>query len=115
MTPDTLEEAVRLRIARLRMMIFDVDGVLTDGRIIYLDDGSEIKVFDVQDGHGIKLLQRAGFRCIAVWPLCRLWSNAKDWISRNTGRKVNRAICHSPGHGLKDEEVGFMGDVYDIP
>ncbi len=54
------------RILALRMMIFDVDGVLTDGRVIYMDDGSEIKEFDVQDGHGIKLLQRAGIEVALI-------------------------------------------------
>jgi 3-deoxy-D-manno-octulosonate 8-phosphate phosphatase (KDO 8-P phosphatase) len=54
------------RILPIRMMIFDVDGVMTDGRVIFLDDGSEIKEFDVQDGHGIKLLQRAGIEVALI-------------------------------------------------
>ncbi|MGA7878024.1 MAG: phenylphosphate carboxylase subunit delta, partial [Desulfoferrobacter sp.] len=61
-----MDKELKERILRLRMMIFDVDGVLTDGRIIYHDDGSEIKEFDVQDGHGLKLLQRAGGVDIAL-------------------------------------------------
>jgi 3-deoxy-D-manno-octulosonate 8-phosphate phosphatase (KDO 8-P phosphatase) len=44
----------------IRLLLLDVDGVLTDGRIIYSNDGNETKAFDVKDGHGIKLLQRAG-------------------------------------------------------
>ena len=44
------------RIAHLRGIIFDVDGVLTDGRIIYSDAGHELKQFHVQDGASIKLL-----------------------------------------------------------
>ncbi len=66
MVPLSIDEKLRSRILPVRVMIFDVDGVLTDGRIIYHDDGSEIKAFDVQDGHGIKLLQRAGIEVALI-------------------------------------------------
>ncbi|HEU0201472.1 MAG TPA: 3-deoxy-D-manno-octulosonate 8-phosphate phosphatase, partial [Burkholderiaceae bacterium] len=48
------------RAARVRLMIFDVDGVLTDGRLYFGPQGEALKVFDVRDGHGIKLLGAAG-------------------------------------------------------
>jgi len=47
--------------ARIRLISFDVDGVLTDGRIVYTDDGREIKAFNVQDGAALKMLAAAGF------------------------------------------------------
>lgn len=46
--------------ANVEGIIFDVDGVLTDGRIIYTDDGHELKQFNVQDGASIKLMQNNG-------------------------------------------------------
>jgi 3-deoxy-D-manno-octulosonate 8-phosphate phosphatase (KDO 8-P phosphatase) len=52
----TLEE----RLARVDLLLLDVDGVLTDGRVVLDDNGVESKAFDVRDGHGLKLLQRAG-------------------------------------------------------
>lgn len=48
------------RAARIRLMIFDVDGILTDGSLHYGTDGELIKTFNVLDGHGIKLLQQSG-------------------------------------------------------
>ena len=48
------------KLEKVKLLILDVDGVLTDGRIIMDDNGREIKHFDVRDGHGIKLLQRYG-------------------------------------------------------
>ncbi|HZW36413.1 MAG TPA: hypothetical protein VFF01_05685, partial [Candidatus Deferrimicrobiaceae bacterium] len=48
------------KAARVRLFLLDVDGVLTDGGIILDGDGREIKRFHVRDGHGIKMLQRAG-------------------------------------------------------
>lgn len=48
------------RAARVKLMIFDVDGILTDGSLHYGSDGESIKTFNVLDGHGIKLLQQSG-------------------------------------------------------
>lgn len=53
---------MRARLEKIRLLLLDVDGVMTDGRIIYDDRDGETKAFDVKDGHGLKLLQRAGFR-----------------------------------------------------
>jgi len=48
------------KLKAIKMLLLDVDGVLTDGQIIISDSGAETKAFDVRDGHGLKLLQRAG-------------------------------------------------------
>jgi len=117
-----LQGELQKRILPIRMMIFDVDGVLTDGRVIYLDDGSEIKEFDAQDGHGIKLLQRAGIEvalitgraCRAVEQraiglgIARVYQGAKI--------KVEAYEQLLSDTGLKEHETGFMGDdLIDIP
>jgi len=52
---DILEKA-----ARIRLLIFDVDGVLTDGSLFIGDDGQEYKAFNSRDGHGIKMLAKHG-------------------------------------------------------
>jgi 3-deoxy-D-manno-octulosonate 8-phosphate phosphatase (KDO 8-P phosphatase) len=48
------------RARQVRVAAFDVDGILTDGRLYYTDSGEEIKAFNVQDGHGIKMLHESG-------------------------------------------------------
>lgn len=48
------------RATAIRLAVFDVDGVLTDGGLYYSDSGEETKVFDVRDGHGMKMLQESG-------------------------------------------------------
>jgi len=53
---------MRERLVKIRLLLLDVDGVMTDGRIVFDDRGGETKAFDVKDGHGLKLLQRAGIR-----------------------------------------------------
>ncbi len=54
------------RATGLRLLALDVDGVLTDGRIIYGNDGEELKAFSIKDGLGIKLAQRAGLQVAII-------------------------------------------------
>lgn len=56
----------RTRAAQIKLVAFDIDGVMTDGGLHYTDDGRELKTFNVQDGLGIKLLQRAGIAVAIV-------------------------------------------------
>ena len=53
-------EAIRQRATGIRLACFDVDGTLTDGRLLFTDDGTEIKAFHVHDGQGLRLLEDAG-------------------------------------------------------
>ncbi len=57
-----LSSKLTKRIKKIKLVIFDNDGVLTDGRIILGDRGDELKFFDVQDGHGLVMLRRAGLK-----------------------------------------------------
>lgn len=61
MLPELKEKA-----ARIRLLVLDVDGVLTDGRLYFSENGDELKTFDTQDGHGIKMLQQAGIPCAII-------------------------------------------------
>jgi 3-deoxy-D-manno-octulosonate 8-phosphate phosphatase (KDO 8-P phosphatase) len=53
-------QQVYLKAKAVRLAIFDVDGVLTDGALYFHDGGGETKVFNVRDGHGLKMLQASG-------------------------------------------------------
>jgi 3-deoxy-D-manno-octulosonate 8-phosphate phosphatase (KDO 8-P phosphatase) len=55
------------RASRVRLLVLDVDGVLTNGQVFFGQDGKEtLKGFDIQDGHGIKLLQSVGIECAVI-------------------------------------------------
>ncbi|MGJ7457166.1 KdsC family phosphatase [Halomonas sp. MA07-2] len=54
------------RLRLIRLLALDVDGVLTDGQLFFQADGTEIKAFNVQDGHGLKLLKRAGIEVALI-------------------------------------------------
>ena len=55
-----LSPEVIARICAIKLAVFDVDGVMTDGSLVYGDDGETIKIFNTLDGHGMKMLQRSG-------------------------------------------------------
>src|SRR5580692_11519185 len=55
-------ESLKQRCERIEMLVLDVDGVLTDGRIVYSDGGEELKAFHVRDGSGLKFWMRLGKR-----------------------------------------------------
>jgi 3-deoxy-D-manno-octulosonate 8-phosphate phosphatase (KDO 8-P phosphatase) len=60
-----LDDVMRLA-AGIKLLALDVDGVLTDGRLYFAEDGNELKAFDIQDGHGLKLLMQAGVQCAII-------------------------------------------------
>ena len=106
----------------VRLLVLDVDGVLTDGRLIYADDGSEAKAFDVKDGHGIKLLQRSE---VAVAIVTGRTSGVVEHRARNLGIELvyqgmldkTRALDDIiEKTGLDAGELAYVADdVVDIP
>lgn len=54
------------RAKKIRLLMLDVDGVMTNGKIIINSNGIETKIFDVRDGHGIKMLMREGIDVIII-------------------------------------------------
>ena len=70
------------RAKRIRLAIFDVDGVLTDGALTFAAGGEELKVFNVLDGHGMKLLQDSG---VALAVITSRSSRAVEERMRNLG------------------------------
>jgi len=57
---------VMQKAAKIKLLALDVDGVLTDGRLYFSEEGGELKTFDTQDGHGIKMLQQSGVACAII-------------------------------------------------
>jgi 3-deoxy-D-manno-octulosonate 8-phosphate phosphatase (KDO 8-P phosphatase) len=103
----------------IKLMLFDVDGVLTDGNIIYNDNGKEIKVFNVKDGLGIRLLMKAG---IQVGIITGRSSQALTHRCQNLGITLvyqgvrdKEALLNEivEKTGFHFQEIAFMGD--DLP
>ena len=110
------------KLNRLRLLLLDVDGVLTDGGIIYDDSGAQIKVFDVKDGLGIRLLMLAG---IQVGIATGRRSQALIHRCENLGIKLVLDGLSSKADvpetvfrltGITPEETGYVGDdLMDLP
>jgi 3-deoxy-D-manno-octulosonate 8-phosphate phosphatase (KDO 8-P phosphatase) len=109
-------------LSRIKLLLLDVDGVMTDGRIIYDSDGGESKAFDVKDGHGLKLVQRAGIqvgiitgrqstivdRRAAELGIELVYQGAKD--KQLPFREILQRLALEPG------EVAYAGDdIVDLP
>ena len=73
-------ETVTDRAVRIRLLILDCDGVMTDGRIFLLPDGDETKSFDVRDGHAMVMAKRAGIP-IAIISGLLLFGAAHDLLA----------------------------------
>jgi 3-deoxy-D-manno-octulosonate 8-phosphate phosphatase (KDO 8-P phosphatase) len=110
------------RARKTRLLIMDVDGVLTDGRIIQDCHGHELKVFDVKDGHGIVMAHRANLRTalISGRESASLTRRAEELGIELVFQKIwNKLEVYEKLLGdlqLRHDEVGYIGDdVIDIP
>ncbi len=116
------ELRVKKKAKKIKLLILDVDGVLTDGRIIIDDRGRELKIFDVKDGQGIVLAHKAGLITAII---SGRKSKVVDIRAKELGIKIvyqnsldkiksYKAILKKTG--LKDEDAAFIGDdILDLP
>ena len=106
-------KALTATAARVRLLLLDVDGVLTDGRLYYTAEGEEMKAFDVKDGHGIVLLRDhvelgviSGRPGLARKRLEEL--RFKHFVFSQRDKLEGYAeLAHL---GIPDEDVAYMGD-----
>ncbi len=110
------------RLAKIRLAILDVDGVLTDGRLYYGPNGEELKVFNTLDGHGIKMLAQSGVEVAIISGRSSkaLARRAKDLgIKRVIMGASDKAEAYQlllKATKLNRDEVASIGDdVVDLP
>src|SRR4030066_323685 len=106
----------------IKLLILDVDGVLTDGSIILDNKGNEFKSFHVRDGHGIKMLIRAG---IQVAIITGRHSKIVERRAHELGitevfqKCFNKEVAYkqlSEKYSVTDSEIAYIGDdIVDIP
>jgi 3-deoxy-D-manno-octulosonate 8-phosphate phosphatase (KDO 8-P phosphatase) len=110
------------RARQVRLLLLDVDGVLTDGSITYISGGGEAKTFNTQDGLGIKLLQESG---VAVGIITARTSEAVERRARDLqfahvfqGKQDKLSVYESilKETGLRPPQTAYMGDdLMDLP
>lgn len=101
---------------KIKLVVFDVDGVLTDGRIIIGDDGQEYKAFHSRDGHGMKLLQYTGVEiAIITGRTSKTVEHRMNGLGIShvyQGKRVKLPVFESliEELGLSAEECAYVGD-----
>jgi YrbI family 3-deoxy-D-manno-octulosonate 8-phosphate phosphatase len=116
MMPIVQDKALETKIKKIKLLILDVDGVLTDGRIIYDYEGREQRFFDAQDGIGVRLLFTAGIKTIfaTVLPSKAIERRAKDLLVEKVYQGVvpkTRILEEILGEkDVSSDEVCYVGD-----
>ncbi|NEX19167.1 3-deoxy-manno-octulosonate-8-phosphatase KdsC [Thiorhodococcus mannitoliphagus] len=115
-------QEVRDRAARIRLVIFDVDGVLTDGSLFLGDDGQEYKAFNSRDGHGMVMLQETGVRLAVITGRTsnvvqmRMESLGISDVYQGYRQKLPAYEELRQRLNLTDDAVAYVGDdVVDLP
>ena len=113
---------IRKNAKKIKLLLLDVDGVLTDGGIVMNDRGEEIKRFDVRDGHGIRLLLRGG---IQVGLITGRSSNVVNHRAKDLGIRMvyqkayNKLEVYQTikrRSRLKDHQIAYVADdIVDLP
>lgn len=117
-----LKKEIQGKLKKIKMLVLDVDGVMTDGSIIMDSDGREMKNFNVRDGHGLVMIQRHG---IQVAILTGRTSTVVDHRARDlkitevyqgalNKKEIFAQILKK--NNLTPETIAYMGDdIVDIP
>ena len=114
--------AIERRAARIKLLLMDCDGVLTDGRLWLLPNGDEQKAFHVHDGLGLELWHRAGLKSgiISGRRSDVVEQRARDlkieFVRQGVERKLGSFEALLKEAGVEDSEVAYVGDdLNDIP
>ena len=117
-----MKKNIKDKLKKIKLLMMDVDGVMTDGRIIMDDEGREIKNFNVRDGHGLKILQRYRIKVAIITGRQSkvVEFRAKDLEIKDVYQKVfNKKDVFDKilkKHKLSPNATAFIGDdIVDIP
>jgi 3-deoxy-D-manno-octulosonate 8-phosphate phosphatase (KDO 8-P phosphatase) len=118
----TMDAALKSRAEKIRMLVLDVDGVLTDGKLYFDHLGNEIKAFNTRDGLGMKALQRCGIEVAVITGrkseavAQRMAQLAVQHVYQGREDKLSAFLHLLEATKLEADEVCFAGDDWiDIP
>ncbi|MEK7264385.1 MAG: HAD hydrolase family protein [Bacteroidota bacterium] len=111
--------SIKTKVKKIKLLLLDVDGVLTDGRIVYTSDGTELKFFDAHDGYGFSKALKAGLLLgiISGRSSPMVTKRAKEFFIQEVHQDVeNKILVYEmlkKKYTLADEHIAYVGD--DIP
>lgn len=120
--PFDIPSQVMTAASKIKLALFDVDGVLTDGTLLYSEAGEQTKAFNALDGHGLKMLQQAGInvgiisarKSLALQTRLKDLNIAHSFLGVNDKRAVFAELISSLQ--LTAQQCAFTGDdVIDLP
>jgi 3-deoxy-D-manno-octulosonate 8-phosphate phosphatase (KDO 8-P phosphatase) len=113
---------IQTKAAAIRLVVFDVDGVLTDGSLYIGDDGQEYKAFHSKDGHGMVMLQNSGVHIAIITGRTsdvvriRMEGLGVQHVYQGRRDKLPAYKEVKQATGLGDEQIAYVGDdVVDLP
>ncbi len=114
--------AILERAQKIQLLILDVDGVLTDGRLFFDANGTEYKSFHARDGHGIKLLQQSGVKVAVISGrksasvAIRMQNLGIEWVYQGYEQKLSAFEEILTALAITPECVAAVGDdLLDLP
>lgn len=118
----TVSRTLRAKAARIKMLLLDVDGVMTDGGLYYSADGVELKRFHAHDGYGVTRAHEHGLKIGIISGRSTPVVDARAKVLRiedvfqGTMDKVTPMRTLMAKYGLREEEFAFIGDeLFDLP
>lgn len=117
-----ISKIIAHKAQRIKLLILDVDGVMTDNKLIYSDDGVESKAFNTRDGHGMVLLQKSGIEiAIITGRTSQLVANRMQDLKvkhlfQGVPDKLPTFLKLVDTLGLAFNEIAYIGDdILDLP
>jgi len=116
MALDMIKDELKLKASKIKLLLLDVDGVLTDGRIIYDSRGRDSKFFDVHDGLGVYVLHKSGIKTVLITAKSSktISPRAKDMrvaeVFADIFPKSSVLDRILKKYGVSSDEVCFVGD-----
>lgn len=113
------QAAIFEKARQVKILVLDVDGVLTDGRLYFSSRGEELKAFNIADGHGIKMLQESGVKVALLTGRESLIVTRRaaelgiELVLQNQGDKLPALDLLLGQLGLRYEDAAYVGD--DLP
>ena len=122
MAVDVMNAALIARAQKIKLVAFDVDGIMTDGTLFLADDGKEFKGFNSLDGHGLKMLKNSGVELAII-------TGRNSRVVEHRAKNLGIEIVHQGAHdklvvyealcrelNIDCESTAYMGDdVVDLP
>ena len=117
-----MDSELQKRASGIRMLVLDVDGVLTDGKLYFDHDGNELKAFNTRDGMGMKALQRCGIEVAVITGrkseavTQRMTQLGVQHVYQGREDKLNAFLHLLKETGLDAQQICFAGDDWiDLP